>query len=550
MKPSNVTLLHIVLLLALGAAVFLPSLGRETGLDDREARHAEIAREMAQSGEYLVPYVLGKPYIDKPPLFNVSVALMFQLTGRVDFWTARLPGALCSMAMILAIYLLGRRWYNARTGLWAAAIWATSWIVVEWGRTARMDMMMAGLILFGILLADVAVAGLRQWTRAALWCAASLLIAGAVLSKGPQALFFFAVAFVCFWRARRGRWLPPWRYWISLVVIVGGVAAGWAVITELRHQGHLQAMMNYEYQVGVVGHLKRPWLYFDQLLIRTAPWGLFSVGAIYWLVRRWRRSGCDRTLVPFLAFAVSIIVMTFVPNKREHYLLPILPLWALFLAGFLDSAVSERQRPLEQGGPARAGRAIPRWAFELPLYVCLIGFAALACGGGGWWLTSKHAGKAVSAAVFGIALVGAAAGIHRAVRGAKPLAVALLMLTAVLLAMAATPVMKRYLISPPPEVAASARVASAIPAGAAVGEYAINDEYLFFKLNRDVTFIQEKDTSELARYLEAPGPRYLLVESARVSEIKRSAKRPLQEVGTWQLGRDAESAVSLLVTPP
>ncbi len=546
LKKRDMTLVHVVWMLALGVAVFLPALGRETGVDDREARHVEIAREMVQTGEYLVPHVLGKPYVDKPPLFNISVALMFELTGRIDWLTARLPGALCSIAMVLAIYALGRRWYNPRAGIWAAVIWSTSWMVIEWGRTARMDMMMAGLILFGILLADVAVTAAGKWARAVLWCAASLVIAGAVLSKGPQALFYFAVVFVLMWRARRGRWLAPAQYWVVLVVIVGGLAAGWAWITELRDPGHLRKMMEYQYNVGVVGHLKRPWLYFDQVLLQTAPWSLFSVGAICWLIRRLRRSGFDLLVVPFIAFAIFIIVMTFVPNKREHYLLPLLPLWSLFIAGFLNSAVIERQGP--SGQIPDAPRTTPRWGFELPLCVCLIGLLIFLPAGSIWWLASKHAGKGMGVAVMSLAFIGAAAGTWFCFRGAKARAVNLLMLAAIILAVAATPVIRGYLEKRPPKIAVSEQIAAAIPQGATIGAFDVSDEYLFFKLNRDVMFLLSDDS--VARFVNAPGVRRLLIDTARAEKIRPLLKRPWQEEEHWQTGDKLEGAISMLVTSP
>jgi 4-amino-4-deoxy-L-arabinose transferase-like glycosyltransferase len=545
LKQSNATLIHVVLMLALGAAVFLPGLGRETSVDMREAKHAEIAREMVLRGDYVVPYTLGRPYIDKPPLYNVTVALMFELTGRVDFLTARLPGALCSIAMILAVYALGRRWYNPRAGLWAAVIWSTSWLVVEWGRLARMDMMMAGLILFGILLADVAVTATRQRARALLWCGASILIAAAVLSKGAQALFFFVVPFVLMWRARRGRWVVPGEHWAALLVIVAALAVGWGLVAEHRQPGQIKALLGYQSGEGLVEHPARPWLYADQLLLRTAPWSLFCVGAIYWLIRRLRRSGLDLAVVPFLAFAVCVIVMTFIPNKREHYLLPILPLWSLFLAGFLDSAASERQAPSQEGG---AASAIPRWAFELPLYVCLSMFALVAPAGAIWWLLSKHAGKAAGVATAIVVCAAAAAGICFALRRAKTRAVGMLMVAAIVLAVSAVPVVERFIPRPAPEIEMSAQIAAAIPPGASIAEYGIGDEYLFFKLNRDVTFIHEKE--ELAEHLKKPGSLYLIVAKARLAEVQKMLSRPPTAVNNWQAGSDEKDAVSMLVISP
>ena len=61
---------HVAALVLYGALAFLPWLGQELDLANREGRHAEIAREMARSGRFLVPTNCGELYKDKAPLFN------------------------------------------------------------------------------------------------------------------------------------------------------------------------------------------------------------------------------------------------------------------------------------------------------------------------------------------------------------------------------------------------------------------------------------------------------------------------------------------------
>src|SRR5258708_1674818 len=58
-----------------------------------EGRYAEIPREMLVRGEWVVPYLEGQPYLDKPPLLYWLVMASYRLFGVHD-WSARIVPAL------------------------------------------------------------------------------------------------------------------------------------------------------------------------------------------------------------------------------------------------------------------------------------------------------------------------------------------------------------------------------------------------------------------------------------------------------------------------
>ena len=74
-------------------------------MDKTEARYAEIARLMAETGEWVVLQIdYGIPFWAKPPLSTWASALSIQLFGAAEFFV-RLPYALVCIAMAL---FLGR----------------------------------------------------------------------------------------------------------------------------------------------------------------------------------------------------------------------------------------------------------------------------------------------------------------------------------------------------------------------------------------------------------------------------------------------------------
>ena len=96
-------------------------------LDDVDSVYLQVAREMLQRHDYVTPTIDGIRFFDKPPLMYWMAAASMKVFGVHD-WAARLPLALGVLALLLAVYALGRRLYprGDRAGLYAALALATS----------------------------------------------------------------------------------------------------------------------------------------------------------------------------------------------------------------------------------------------------------------------------------------------------------------------------------------------------------------------------------------------------------------------------------------
>jgi len=65
----NIDVRNRLLVLVLGACLFIPFLGRVHLFDWDEINFAEAGREMMVSGNYLQVQIDYKPFWEKPPLF-------------------------------------------------------------------------------------------------------------------------------------------------------------------------------------------------------------------------------------------------------------------------------------------------------------------------------------------------------------------------------------------------------------------------------------------------------------------------------------------------
>src|SRR5262245_43156874 len=92
----------LVLLVLVGYAVSLES----PSLRGEESRRAQVAVEILQTGDWLVPRQQGEPFLSRPPGGSWTIALMGLLRGEVDIVAIRVPSVLGVLLTVSVIY-----WY-------------------------------------------------------------------------------------------------------------------------------------------------------------------------------------------------------------------------------------------------------------------------------------------------------------------------------------------------------------------------------------------------------------------------------------------------------
>ncbi|NOY80182.1 MAG: glycosyltransferase family 39 protein [Kiritimatiellaeota bacterium] len=373
-----------------------------------ESRRAEIAREMfEESGDWLVPTLLGKRILTKPPGAYWLQTLGFRVTGRVDDVGARLPSAVLALLALGCAYLAGRRWKGSETGWLAAGILLTSYLFLNNVRSAEIDMAFSSLITVEycllVLACQATAARRRQWLFTGFWVVAGL----AFMVKGPLALVFPLLGLV--W-ARIALWRAPDVFRLKPVFANPGpvlfmlISLPWYLYLVWKHPETLLVFTRET--VGRLGghtrHMRGPLYYFEQLTA-LAPWVLFLPPVGTWA---WKQ----REKVPALqlgTFAAGFLLLTVLRSKKEVSLLPLLPAWALLVAGWIDEVSRNRSR---------------RPAAARYLRICLgvlgVVVALAAVGGAGVVIWQPRRPTAVLAALLfgGVALAAAATGPIRGLR--------------------------------------------------------------------------------------------------------------------------------------
>src|SRR5271170_1961314 len=187
--------------------------------------HAEIAREMIARHDWSSAYVNGEAVHSSERTLDLIIAASFKVFGVAD-WSARLPIALCVLALATIAFFFGRKLFlwNA-AGLYAALIvltWPGTFVTTRDLTPVPLLCVASALIAFALwyLLAEKRLAGWSGIGVSAVACILMLLTA-----PWPAVILPLAIAVTC-WVAR-GRQQPhslaqwPLIGWATASLILG-----------------------------------------------------------------------------------------------------------------------------------------------------------------------------------------------------------------------------------------------------------------------------------------------------------------------------------------
>lgn len=184
LHPLPFSRITCLLLLLAVSCLWLANIGHRVLQHPDEGRYAEIAREMAVSGDWVTTRLNGLKYFEKPPLQYWLTAATFRAFG-VHEWTARLWTALAGLVGVVAIAYAGLRLEGPALALAAGlALSGTLWQVAL-SQILTLDAVLSALLAIGF--AAFVVAQRANATpsarRAAMWVTWAAM-AGATLTKG------------------------------------------------------------------------------------------------------------------------------------------------------------------------------------------------------------------------------------------------------------------------------------------------------------------------------------------------------------------------------
>lgn len=330
--------------------------------DIMESRNLVTAREMVETGEWLVPTMNGELRLEKPPL-PTWVSAVVESVSPDDIAAQRAVASLFGVMLVVFFYLLCRDVFRVDPVI-AVILLCSCYQFMLMARTVSWDIYTHAFMLGGIYFLVMAVNGRgRQWWR---FCLAGLFAGLSVMSKGPVSLFALFLPFLLAWGifgrpSMRGKWLPV-GVMVLVTIVVG---CWWYAYIQVFHADEWQAVMAKETGSWLNRNV-RPWHYYWKFFLEAGVWALLLVTSIIMVLRRGFRGDRSR-LVPVIWMLFCLVLLSCMPEKKTRYLLPLLIPAAVVMAqavGIWCASFSSRGSADITLGHS-SGMHAPRWPFRL-----------------------------------------------------------------------------------------------------------------------------------------------------------------------------------------
>ncbi len=301
-----------------------------------ETRYLSVAWEMWHSKDFLVPHINGLPYSQKPPLFFWLINFSWLLFG-VSEWSGRIVGPLFGLGSIFLTARLGKILWPEQKEVAAMAPFVLLGTLI-WSLYTSLTMFDA-LLTFIALFGLICIFEANRRNSILAWSGFSLAVGLGILAKGPIILLYVfpPVLLAPYWCKNEE---VSWRRWyiLSFISLAAGIALAlcWAIpAANAGGPEYRQAILFSQTAGRMVKSFahRRPFFWYALLVpLLSFPW-------FFWLPawRGWRNTFNNSTRFCLTIILPSFLLLSCVSGKQIHYILPILPVVALLIAGTVTS---------------------------------------------------------------------------------------------------------------------------------------------------------------------------------------------------------------------
>lgn len=325
-----------LLLLASAIVILIGQIDREL-LPPDDLREVEVAREMYEGGDYIVPHLGGLPFVEKPPGFPAVVATAYRIVGKPSAAPARFTAAAFALTSLTAVFLLGWRVLGIEGGAVAVALLSFSQRFCRTAHIVLLDNALTAGLAFTVLFTWIALEANEVRKKRLAYTAAGFSLGVSFLIKGfvgPAIFGSGLVLYVVLSRrfAELRHILGPFPVIAFLVPVLSWVLpfllqAPPNLLREFFITNHVDRFL-----VAYLSHDRAFYYYLLNI------WPAFAPGSVLlplstWMAWKTRKEWDNRAGIFFLTLFIGPLVLLSTSLAKDSvYFLPVHPVLAMLVA--------------------------------------------------------------------------------------------------------------------------------------------------------------------------------------------------------------------------
>lgn len=317
-----------------------------------EPRVAEIGREMALTGNWVVPALNQRPFLEEPPLYYASVAAVFRILGGASDRTARVPSVLFALGGCIALFFLGTFLFTPRIGFLSSLILATGFEYFRVAHWLVVDSALTCFIITAMMFFIMGYMAENKRKKLLFYILFYICCTGAFFTKGFIGLAVPGLAILAFLLLKRNlkellRMHVPLGIVVFLALSLPWFFGLWShggaeYLKVFLIKNHIQRFL----PGGSSGHHQPFYYYLFGFPEGFLPWSILLIPVLIYSFRK-----SDDSLPPpqksgitWLKcwFILGIVFLSVASTKRILYLMPVFPPFALLAARYVDSTFLTR----------------------------------------------------------------------------------------------------------------------------------------------------------------------------------------------------------------
>jgi len=315
-------------------------------ISNHESLVSITAREMLDSGDWIVPTCNGEIRLQKTPLSYWLVASIAKITGQVNETSARLPSAIFAVLISTAILYYVSGWLGFRVAAVSAMVWSSSLGFVRYSHIARPEMALTFFvtICFCSFYSIVNAQNRKEQIIQSLifWVSFGL----GNLAKGPAPIpmvgvpLFFYVLFYKKWN------IIPKMLPIIGVLIFLAISLPWPLAIAYKMNWDM-TLWKHEFVDRLFGTYAsggQSWYFYLPMMFPfTVPWSAIMIAAFAAPFYKIWQERQKPMFYLWLVFVADLIFVTVNGGKRDHYILPIMPVMCISIGILLEDMLFTRK---------------------------------------------------------------------------------------------------------------------------------------------------------------------------------------------------------------